>query len=60
MPEWEMKFLTLVQQGKRIKFDVHTMPNIPRDIQGELAKRSYCDLILEQDNCQHFLVPKPN
>jgi hypothetical protein len=59
LPDWKTQFLTFVQQRKRIKYDAYTMPNISKEIQEELSKRSYCDLILERDHCQHFLVPKP-
>jgi hypothetical protein len=59
MPEWQQKFLGLVQQGKRIKYEVYTMPNLSQSIQDELSKRSYCVLILEKTDW-HFLVPKSN
>ena len=59
MHEWETKFMTLVREGKRIKYSIQTMPNIPKDIQNELGKMGYCKLILEQDQRQHFLEIPP-
>ena len=56
-PDWCAHFLRLVQEGKRIRYGLYTMPNIPKDIQDELSRRSYRDLILEDDQWQHFLVP---
>ena len=60
MPEWKSTFLSLVEQGKRIKYNVHTMPTIAKDIRTELSKRSYCDFILDRDRDHHFLVPNSN
>ena len=58
MAEWRTKFLNLAQQGKRIKYHVHNMPTIPKEIKAELVKMNYFDLMLEQDGGQHFLIPK--
>lgn len=57
MTDWHAYFLRLVQERKRIKYGLYTMPNIPHDIQDELSRQSYRDLILEDDHWQHFLVP---
>jgi hypothetical protein len=57
MPDWQARLLKLVQGRKPIKYDVDTMPNLSKDIQDELGKRSYCHLILESDQDQHFLRP---
>ena len=57
MPDWQERFLMLVQERKPIKYDVDTMPNLSKDIKDELDKRSYCHLILESDQDQHFLTP---
>jgi hypothetical protein len=59
MHEWETRFMTLVREGKRIKYSKHSMPNIPKDIQNELGRMGYCDLIVEQDHWQHFLEIPP-
>jgi hypothetical protein len=58
MPDWQARFLKLVQEGKRIKYGLYTMPNIPTNIQSELSRRSYSQLILDEDNWQHFLIPQ--
>jgi hypothetical protein len=60
MPDWKATFLSLVQQGKRIKYDVHTMPTVAQDIRSELNKENYCDFVLERNQDQHFLVPRFN
>ena len=57
MPDWSARFLRLIQDRKPIKYDVYTMPNLSKDILDELSKQSYCHLILESDNDQHFLTP---
>ncbi len=54
---WQEKFMKLVQQGKRIKYEVYTMPNLSKAIQDELSKQGYCDFQLE-DTDWHFLVPR--
>jgi len=57
MPDWQARFLKLVQERKPVKHDVYTMPNLSKEIQGELSRQSYCHLILESDNDKHFLTP---
>ena len=58
MPDWQARFLTLIQKEARIKYDVYAMPTLSKEIKDELSRRSYCDVILESDKDQHFLVPK--
>ena len=58
MSDWQARFLKLVQDGKPIKYDVYTMPNLSKEVQEELSKRDYRDLILDSDKDQHFLSPK--
>jgi len=58
MPEWKTKFLHLVKLGKRIRYYARNMPLIPQEIRAELERMSYVDLILEQDQVQHFLIPR--
>jgi hypothetical protein len=60
MTDWKATFLNLIQQGKRIHYDVHTMPTIAKEIRAELNKWNYFDFILEPDRDHHFLVPKSN
>lgn len=57
MPDWQAHFMRLVQEKKRIKFGLYTMPIIPKDIRDELSRQTYRDLILEHDHWHHFLVP---
>jgi hypothetical protein len=57
MPQWEKTFQTLVKQGKLIKYQVYSMPNLSESIQDELSKGKYCNFVLE-DSDWHFLVPK--
>jgi hypothetical protein len=58
MPDWQSRFLKLVQEEKLIKYDVYTMPTLSKEVQEELSKRSYCHLILDSDKDKHFLVPR--
>src|SRR5271157_196088 len=58
MPDLQARLLKLVQEAKPIRYDVYTMPNLPKEIQEELSKRGYRHLILESDKDQHFLAPK--
>lgn len=58
MPDWQARFLKLVQDEKHLKYDVYTMPNPSKEIQDELSKRGYRDFILDGDKDQHFLAPK--
>ena len=58
MPDWQARFLKLIQDRKPIKYDVYTMPNLSKEIQDELSKRGYRDFILDSDKDQHFLAPK--
>jgi hypothetical protein len=57
MPDWQTRFLKLVQDEKPINYDVYTMPNLSTEIQNELSKRGYRELILDSDNDKHFLIP---
>jgi hypothetical protein len=59
MPEWKEKFLSLVHQGKLIRYEAHTMPALTTDIRTELNKGNYCDFVLGRDSDRHFLVPRP-
>jgi len=57
MPDWQARFLKLVQERKPVKYDVYTMPTLSKDIQDELSRQSYCHLILQSDHDKHFLTP---
>ena len=56
-PKWMNRFEGLVQEGKRIKYQVSDMPILPESIRRELNRSGYCDHILRNTD-QHFLVPK--
>jgi len=58
--DWETKFQMLVSQKRPIKYDMYPMPNIPDEFKNRLTQQGYCDLILESDQWQHFLVPNSN
>lgn len=60
MAGWQNKFEDLVSQKRAIKYDMYPMPNIPSELCHRLAQQGYRDLILEQDQWQHFLVPGSN
>jgi hypothetical protein len=54
---WPDAFLGMVRQGKLIRYNTYTMPNVPDQIQAELAGRGYREFILESDTWERFLVP---
>jgi hypothetical protein len=58
--DWRTQFHALVSKHQPIKFDFYPLPNIPQEIQSQLQQAGYRDLILENDQWQHFLVPIPN
>jgi len=58
--DWETKFQMLVSEKRPIKYDMYPMPNIPDEFKNRLTQQGYCDLILESDQWQHFLVPNSN
>ena len=58
MPDWPARFLNLIQEGKPVKYDIFTMPNLSKEILEELGKRGYYRVISESDKDQHFLIPK--
>ena len=57
MPDWQARFLKLIQERKPVKYDVYTMPTLSANVQDELSKQHYCHLILENDHDKHFLTP---
>ena len=58
--DWQDQLQTLIGQKHRIKFDFYPLANFPGDIQERLKQNGYHDLILENDQWQHFLIPNPN
>ena len=57
---WQEKFLSLIREHRKIKYDIYTMPTISDELRKELVKSNYTELILESDHSQHFLIPKSN
>jgi hypothetical protein len=57
---WESKLLLLVGQKRSIKYDIYPFQKIPQEIENNLIQNGYHDLILENDQWQHFLVPHSN
>jgi hypothetical protein len=60
MKGWEAKVQSLVSQNRPIRYDMYPQPGIPQKIQDQLKQHGYCDLVLESDRWQHFLVPNSN
>ena len=56
---WQAHLQTLISEMQPIKFDFYPLPNMPQEIKRKLEQAGYSDLILEKDQWQHFLVPKP-
>jgi hypothetical protein len=57
MKGWETRFQTLVSQNRAIKYDMYPQPGIPQEFQSRLEQHGYSDLILANDQWQHFLIP---
>jgi hypothetical protein len=60
MTDWQEKFKSQIKDRKRIKFDLFQMPTISKEIQEELGKQSYGQLILESNHDQRLLIPISN
>ena len=58
--DWLSKFQVLVSQHQPIKFDFYPLPNLPQEIKRHLETAGYRDFILENDQWQHYLLPKPS
>jgi len=56
-PDWRERFSSLIKDRKNIRFDLFTMPTLPQEIQDELGRSSYVQLILESDQDQRLLIP---
>ena len=55
--DWQTQFQSLVSQQKPIKFDFYPLPNMPQEITRHLEQAGYRDLLLQNDQWQHFLLP---
>ena len=60
MKGWQAKFETLVSENRAIQYDMYPQPELPLELQSRLQQSGYCDLVVENDRWQHFLVPNPN
>jgi len=58
-PGWQNEIELLVSQKRWIKYDMYPLPGIPSEVQSQLAGQGYHDLVLANDQWQHFLVPHP-
>lgn len=59
MPDWLIRFPSLISQRIGIKYDVYGMPTLSTEIQESLTAQKYIHLVLESNTNQHFLVPIP-
>jgi hypothetical protein len=57
MRGWEGKLQTFAKQKRPIRYDIYPLERIPQEIQNQLKQQGYCDLVLNNDRWQHFLVP---
>jgi hypothetical protein len=51
-------FLNLVKARHSIKYSLHRVPVIPKEILVELRRQGYVELILKSDEWTRFLVPR--
>lgn len=54
---WQNRIQLLVSEKKPIKYDMYPLPGIPQELRHNLQQQGYRDLILENDQWQHFLIP---
>lgn len=55
--DWQTQFQVCVSKKLPIKFDFYPLPSMPPEIKRNLEQAGYRDLILENDQWQHFLLP---
>jgi len=60
MNGWQAKLQVLVSQQQLIRYDMYPLLGIPPEILNDLDRRGYMDHVLENDQWQHFLVPRLN
>jgi hypothetical protein len=58
MPEWDRKFIEMINIRKPITYDVYTMPNLSNQIQTELERNCYCRYNLKGTD-RFFLISNP-
>lgn len=54
---WETKVHILVSEKRAIQFDMYPLESLPQEFVSALSRQGYHDLILQNDQWQHFLVP---
>jgi len=54
---WQTQFQVCVSKKQPIKFDFYPLPSMPPEIEQNLELAGYRDLILENDQWQHYLLP---
>ena len=55
--DWQKHMAMLVAKNCSIKYDMYPLLGIPQDTKNILEQHGYKDLVLKQDQWQHFLVP---
>jgi hypothetical protein len=54
---WKSKFQSLINKKRPVKCDIYPLPAVPEEIYHALNHEGYTDLIVANDQWQHFLVP---
>jgi len=57
---WQTKLQLLLQQKQPIRYDFYPLSSFPQEVKDDLELLGYHDLVLEQDQWKHFLVPHSN
>jgi len=57
---WQTRLQSLLNQQQPVMFDYYPLPKIPQEITHRLEETGYRELILENDQWQHYLIPNPN
>ena len=56
---WQNRFQSLISERRPIKFDFYPLPHLPVDVCQSVTQRGYHDIVVQQDQWQHFFVPGP-
>ena len=56
---WQKEMELLISQKRPFKFDMYPLPGIPPEVSSQLDQQGYNDLVLKNDQWQHFLVSHP-
>jgi hypothetical protein len=58
--DWQTQLQILVSNRQPINYDFYPLPNIPLEVMRNLEQAGYHDLVLENDQWQHYFVPNLN